>query len=235
MFLGISFITHNYINPSINIIKVKGVLSSDTMNATLLAMTNSAAESFIIMNSIFFGNSDIGIYTVVGETAFYTLIIQGGFYFLSERGTKVDWWIITRDSFFILCYLGVLSGLLNGNDISWWKALILLVLYFVHILFMKYNYIYEIFIKKSVTKFFETWEIRKKARKEIDQYYKKEIELEKNNESDTKNENKIISSEYRFRHFHISPRVISLEQIREIKFTIEGKYIVVDNLREKAH
>ena len=50
-------------------------LSSDTMNATLLAMTNSAAESFIIMNSIFFGNSDIGIYTVVGETAFYTLII----------------------------------------------------------------------------------------------------------------------------------------------------------------
>ena len=75
MFLGISFITHNYINPSIDIIKVKGVLSSDTMNATLLAMTNSAAESFIIMNSIFFGNSDIGIYTVVGETAFYTLII----------------------------------------------------------------------------------------------------------------------------------------------------------------
>ena len=75
MFLGISFVTHNYINPSIDIIKVKGVLSSDTMNATLLAMTNSAAESFIIMNSIFFGNSDIGIYTVVGETAFYTLII----------------------------------------------------------------------------------------------------------------------------------------------------------------
>jgi len=31
------------------------------MNATLLAFSNSAAESFIVMNSIFFGVSDIGI------------------------------------------------------------------------------------------------------------------------------------------------------------------------------
>ena len=31
------------------------------MNATLLAFSNSAAESFIVMNSILFGVSDIGI------------------------------------------------------------------------------------------------------------------------------------------------------------------------------
>ena len=65
MFLGIAINTQNFVNPSIDIIKSKGVLSSDSMNATLLAMTNSAAESFIIMNSIFFGVSDIGISTVV--------------------------------------------------------------------------------------------------------------------------------------------------------------------------
>lgn len=47
------------------------------MNATLLAMTNSAAESFIIMNSIFFGVSDIGISTVVQQAAFYSFIVQG--------------------------------------------------------------------------------------------------------------------------------------------------------------
>ena len=49
------------------------------MNATLLAMTNSAAESFIIMNSIFFGVSDIGISTVVQQAAFYSFIIQSKF------------------------------------------------------------------------------------------------------------------------------------------------------------
>jgi len=64
-FMGIKLANENYINPSIDIIKKKGVLSSESMNATLLAMTNSLAESFIIMNSIFFGVSDIGISTVV--------------------------------------------------------------------------------------------------------------------------------------------------------------------------
>ena len=78
-FLGISFVTHNYINPSIDIIKSKNKLSNNFMNATLLAMTNSAAESFIIVNSILFNVNDIGVYTVVGETAFYALVIQGAF------------------------------------------------------------------------------------------------------------------------------------------------------------
>lgn len=75
-FLGISLATQDYINPAIDIIKKKGVLSSESMNATLGAMVNSAAESFIIMNSIFFGVSDIGISTVVQQAAFYSFIIQ---------------------------------------------------------------------------------------------------------------------------------------------------------------
>ena len=74
-FYGISLVTQNYINPSIDIIKAKGVFSADTINATLLAFTNSAAECFIIMNSIFFGVSDIGISTVVQQAAFSQLVI----------------------------------------------------------------------------------------------------------------------------------------------------------------
>lgn len=61
MFQGISLVTQNYINPAIDTIKKKGILGSDTMNATLLAFSNSAAESFIVVNSIFFGVPDIGI------------------------------------------------------------------------------------------------------------------------------------------------------------------------------
>lgn len=61
MFQGISLVTQNYINPAIDTIKKKGILGSDTMNATLLAFSNSAAESFIVVNSIFMGVPDIGI------------------------------------------------------------------------------------------------------------------------------------------------------------------------------
>ena len=77
MFYGIQIVTQNYINPAVDIVKKKGILSSETLNVTLLAVTNSAAESFIIVNSIFFGVSDIGIACVVQQAAFYALINQG--------------------------------------------------------------------------------------------------------------------------------------------------------------
>jgi len=64
-------------NPAIDIIKKKGIFGAETLNVTLLAFSNSASESFIIVNSIFFGVSDIGISTVVQQAAFYVLINQG--------------------------------------------------------------------------------------------------------------------------------------------------------------
>lgn len=74
-FMGISLATTHFINPSIDIIKKKGTMNAETMNATLLAFTNGLAETFIILNSIFFGVSDIGISTVVQQAAFYCLVI----------------------------------------------------------------------------------------------------------------------------------------------------------------
>jgi len=65
------------VNPAIDIIKKKGIFGAETLNVTLLAFSNSASESFIILNSIFFGVSDIGISTVVQQAAFYVLINQG--------------------------------------------------------------------------------------------------------------------------------------------------------------
>jgi len=76
-FFGIQLATQNYINPAIDIIKKKGFIGAELMNVSLLAMSNSLAESFIIVNSIFFGVSDIGISTVVQQAAFYGLINQG--------------------------------------------------------------------------------------------------------------------------------------------------------------
>lgn len=141
------------------------------MNATLLAMTNSAAESFIIMNSIFFGVSDIGISTICQQAAFYSFIIQGTFYLIAETGTRIDWWIITRDTIFIIIYLIVITVFLSQNDIVIWQAIILIVLYFVHIMLMKFNRIYEVAIKKSVARTLEIRELNKIADKEINHFH----------------------------------------------------------------
>ena len=81
-------------------------------------MTNSLAETFIIMNSIFFGVSDIGISTVVQQAAFYQLITQGIFYLILVEDTLIDWWIITRDTVFFLLYNSIMAYFLYGNRIN---------------------------------------------------------------------------------------------------------------------
>lgn len=143
-FNGIALVTQNYINPAIDTIKKKGIIGSDTMNATLLAFSNSAAESFIVMVSIFYDLPDIGIQTAVQQTAFYALIIQGSFYLFAPEETRIDWWISTRDTVLFVFYLIIMSVFMQGNQIESYAIVILNILYFIHVFLMKLNYTYEV-------------------------------------------------------------------------------------------
>ena len=61
--------------------------------------------------------------------------------------TLIDWWIITRETIFILVYLGMLSYFLYGNQVELVNAVILFILYIVHIILMKFSSKYEVAIK----------------------------------------------------------------------------------------
>ena len=184
------------------------------MNATLLAMTNSAAESFIIMNSIFFGVSDIGISTVVQQAAFYSFIVQskffdletlklnfclriGVFYLIVPAKTLIDWWIITRETVFILMYLIVISVFLYGNRVEVWKALILMVLYILHIFLMKFSAKYEVAIKQALANKLEIKTLQKIAKEDITRF-----------------------------HMNLKTEAISIEMLNKVHFTLRGDYIV---------
>jgi len=196
-FLGISLATQDYINPSIDIIKKKGVLSAESMNATLGAMVNSAAESFIIMNSIFFGVSDIGISTVVQQAAFYSFIIQSIFYLIVPAKTLIDWWIITRETVFILIYLVAISVFLFGNRVELYKALILFILYIVHIFLMKFSSKYEVAIKQALA-----------------------------NRNEIKTLSSIAKNDITRFHMNLKSESISIEMLNKVHFTLRGEHIV---------
>lgn len=151
------------------------------------------------MNSIFFGVSDIGISTVVQQAAFSQLVVQGGFYFLAEQGTRIDWWVITRDTIFLIIYLVVITIQLSSNNITITNALILVVLYVFHILMMKFNSIYEVAIKKNVARSMEIKELTYVANTNIDHF-----------------------------HRNLNTRVINIETLKKLDYKIEDKYIVFD-------
>jgi len=207
-FLGISLITQNYINPAIDTIKKKGIIKPDTMNATLLAFSNSAAESFIVINSIFFGVSDIGIQTAVQQSAFSSLVIQGYFYTLTAEDTRIDWWISIRDSTLFIIYLAVMSFFMIDNDISDLQIYILIILYILHIVLMKNNHTYEVALKKTFASMLEVRELNRLA-----------------NDDDNNG----------MQHFHynLDTRFPCIEMLNKINFRQEGDILIFENMVNK--
>mmetsp|Transcript_33602 Transcript_33602/g.51744 ORF Transcript_33602/g.51744 Transcript_33602/m.51744 type:complete len:178 (-) Transcript_33602:1405-1938(-) len=170
------------------------------MNATLLAFSNSAAESFIVMNSIFFGVSDIGIQTAVQQSAFSALLIQGIFYLYAAENTRIDWWISTRDSVLFVLYLVLMSYFMIGNRIENFAVYVLLVIYFIHVILMKMNHAYEVALKKAVASFLEICELKRLAADNIKHF-----------------------------HYNLESRFPSIEVLNKINFKQEGTILVFES------
>jgi Ca2+/Na+ antiporter len=170
------------------------------MNATLLAFSNSAAECFIVMNSIFFCVSDIGIQTAVQQCAFSILFIQGLFYTYAQENTRIDWWISTRDSVLFVLYLCLMSYFMIGNQIEDYAVYILLIIYMIHVILMKMNHAYEVALKKGVASFMEVNELKRLAYENIEHF-----------------------------HYNLDSRFPSIEMLNKINFRQEGDILVFES------
>lgn len=175
------------------------------MNVSLLAMSNSLAESFIIVNSIFFGVSDIGISTVVQQAAFYGLVNQGMFYLIVSEGTLIDWWIVSRETGFFLLYLAIMTAVIQGNNIGLSGSFILILLYIIHIFLMKYSSKYEVVIKKMLAQRMEIKELNRLA-----------------------NNGEI----FRF-HQNLKNQAVCIEQLNKMDFSVINGYVVFNETHIK--
>jgi len=124
------------------------------------------------------------------------------FYLIVEEGTFIDWWIITRETVFILLYLSLISFFLYGNQVEMWSAAVLFVLYIVHIFLMKYSNKYEVALKKALANYMELKELTRVARK------RKEI--------------------WRY-HQSCKSQAISIEMLNKIRFKLVDGHIVYED------
>lgn len=72
---------------------------------------------------------------------------------------------------FILFYLVILTYCLYGNQVEIGQALILFVLYIVHIFLMKYSAKYEVAIKQALANRLEIRELSKIAKEDINKFH----------------------------------------------------------------
>ena len=67
---------------------------------------------------------------------------------LAPEKTRIDWWISTRDTIFFCTYLGVMSYFMADGQILPVNVYVLLIMYIIHVMLMKFNHTYEVALKR---------------------------------------------------------------------------------------
>jgi len=100
--------------------------------------------------------------------------------------------------------LVVITLQLASNNITISNALILVILYMVHIMLMKFNSVYEVAIKKNVARSMEIKELTGMANTQIDVF-----------------------------HRNLNSRALTIETLKKLDYKVEDKYIVFDDNQRK--
>ncbi|XP_016362390.1 sodium/potassium/calcium exchanger 4-like [Sinocyclocheilus anshuiensis] len=139
MFLALAIVCDDYFVMSLEKICEKLNLSEDVAGATFMAAGSSAPELFASVIGVFITHGDVGVGTIVGSAVFNILCIIGVCGIFAGQVVLLTWWAVFRDSFFYILSVVALIVFIYDGKIVWWESLVLVVMYAVYILIMKFN------------------------------------------------------------------------------------------------
>jgi len=152
MFVALAIVCDEFFVPSLDVIIEKFGISEDVAGATFMAAGGSAPELFTSIIGVFVAFSDVGIGTIVGSAVFNILFVIGMCALFSKTVLHLTWWPLFRDCTFYSISLITLILFFVDNYIMWWEALLLLALYCLYVIFMKFNEQAERGIKRLLSK-----------------------------------------------------------------------------------
>ncbi|XP_077989326.1 sodium/potassium/calcium exchanger 2-like [Glandiceps talaboti] len=152
MFVALAIVCDEFFVPSLGVITDKLLISDDVAGATFMAAGGSAPELFTSIIGVFFAKSNVGIGTIVGSAVFNILFVIGMCAVFSKGLLVLTWWPLFRDVFFYSLSLIVLIACFHDGYIHWYESLALLCMYVLYVLFMKFNYKVETFVKSKFSR-----------------------------------------------------------------------------------
>uniref|UniRef100_A0A3Q1H1P8 Sodium/calcium exchanger membrane region domain-containing protein n=1 Tax=Anabas testudineus TaxID=64144 RepID=A0A3Q1H1P8_ANATE len=145
MFCALALVCDDYFVPSLEKICERLHLSEDVAGATFMAAGSSAPELFTSVIGVFITKGDVGVGTIVGSAVFNILCIIGVCGFYAGQAVKLSHWALLRDSvyytFSITALIAVRTYTNTQNHMTKgvWESLVLILMYAVYILIMKFN------------------------------------------------------------------------------------------------
>ncbi|XP_029029445.1 sodium/potassium/calcium exchanger 3 [Betta splendens] len=149
MFYALAIVCDDYFVPSLEKISENLQLSEDVAGATFMAAGSSAPELFTSLIGVFITKGDVGVGTIVGSAVFNILVIIGLSGIFAGQTVTLTWWSLFRDSsYYILSVLALIMVIYDAR-VVWWESLLLMTMYVVYIIIMKFNSQIMVFVKRQ--------------------------------------------------------------------------------------
>ncbi|KAI1903620.1 hypothetical protein AGOR_G00029080 [Albula goreensis] len=140
MFYALAIVCDEYFVPSLEKISKNLQLSEDVAGATFMAAGSSAPELFTSLIAVFITKGDVGVGTIVGSAVFNILVIIGVCGIFAGQTVSLTWWPLFRDSLFYIFSVLALILVIYDEIVVWWESVLLVTLYGLYILIMKFNF-----------------------------------------------------------------------------------------------
>ncbi|KAK3744351.1 hypothetical protein QZH41_016484 [Actinostola sp. cb2023] len=138
IFIAIAIICDDFFVPSLEAISEKLNLSEDVAGATFMAAGSSAPELFTSVVGVTV-ESDVGVGTIVGSAVFNLLVIIALTAAFSGQSLHLDWRPMLRDGLAYGLSISVFIVFAWDGVFELYEAVILLLLYVMYIILMKFN------------------------------------------------------------------------------------------------
>ena len=160
-FWALAVICDTFFVPSLEILAEWCGFSDDVAGATFMAAGGSAPELFTSYIGTF-KRSSVGFNTIVGSAVFNVLFVIGACVLFQKSVMKLSAWPLLRDCSYYtisLIVLAIFFKITSPDEIVWWEAAILFMMYIGYVYMMKSN---EFLEQKAVE-----WRIISKTPKDI--------------------------------------------------------------------
>ncbi|XP_077165714.1 sodium/potassium/calcium exchanger 3 [Paroedura picta] len=139
MFYALAIVCDDFFVPSLEKICERLHLSEDVAGATFMAAGSSAPELFTSVIGVFITKGDVGVGTIVGSAVFNILCIIGVCGLFAGQVVVLSSWCLLRDSVYYTLSVIALILFIYDEKVSWWESLVLVMMYAVYIIIMKFN------------------------------------------------------------------------------------------------
>lgn len=139
MFISLAIVCSEFFVPSLWVIQDKLSISDDVTGATLMAVGRTVPRQFSLLIGAFFNPTNVGFGSIVGAAVFKILFVIGISALFSRKVLQLTKWPFCRDVSFYLLGLVLLIISFLDNLIMWWESLMLLTVYVLYVIFLKFN------------------------------------------------------------------------------------------------